>query len=275
MKLAVLVAAAAAAVAHAGEPMRILDDQMVMRCLPRKHLFENIDDKLMRNAAGTQLHLGPGEEREFFIVSGLRDWKKIEAPSTGEAYLGTNGTFAVWYDSLTNGVHFADGRVLRIDDPLTTRFGVDYDATLCYLAHTNRSEVFRTSDPFTPLYRIDDAYVYKIARHERDVVAVGYRYIRGDYKREHRWWRHRDVGGEWLLMADGSLPEAMVVADADPAEGRLLLMQESVVVTRLHEYDLRTGALREAGEVDGFGIYMSQSFNAGEDRRMRDGPPAP
>lgn len=273
MKLAVLVASVAVVVAHAGEPMRILDDQMVMRCLPRKHLFENIDDKLMRNAAGTQLHLGPGEEREFFIVSGLRDWKKIEAPSTGEAYLGTNGTFAVWYDSLTNGVHFADGRVLHIDDPLTTRFGVDYDATLCYVAHTNRSEVFRTSDPFTPLYRIDDAYVYKIARHERDVVAAGYRYIRGDYKREHRWWRHRDVDGEWLLMADGSLPEAMVVADADPAGGRLLLMQESVVVTRLHEYDLRTGALSWGGEVDGFGIYMSRAFNAGADRRMRDGRP--
>jgi len=76
-------------------------------------------------------------------------------------------------------------------------------------------------------------------------------------------------------MADGSLPEAMVVADADPAEGRLLLMQESVVVTRLHEYDMRTGALREAGEADGFGIYMSRSFNAGADRRMRDGPPSP
>lgn len=274
MRLLLLLAAAAAA-ASADEPMRILDDQMVMRCLPRKHLFENIDDKLMRNAAGTQLHLGPGEEREFFIVSGLRDWKKIEAPSTGEAYLGTNGTFAVWYDSLTNGVHFADGRVLRIDDPLTTRFGVDYDATLCYLAYTNRSEVFRISDPFTPLYRIDDAYVYKIARHERDVVAVGYRYFRGDHKREHRWWRHRDVGGEWLLMADGSLPDSMVAADIDLAGGRLLLMQENVVVTRLHEHDLRTGALREAGEVEGFGIYMSRSFNAGADRRMRDGPLSP
>jgi len=257
--------AAAATLAGAAEPMRILDDKAVMRCLPRKHLFENIDDKLMRNAAGTRLHLGPGEQREFFIVSGLRDWKKIEAPSTGEAYLGTNGTFEVWYDALTNGVHFAGGQVLRIDDPLTTRFGVDYDATLCYLAHTNRSEVFRTSDPFTPLYRIDDAYVYKIARHDRDVLAVGYRYIRGDFKREHRWWRHRDVAGEWLLMAGGVLPEAMVVADADPANGRLLLMQENVVVTRLHEFDLRTGVLREAGEADWFGIYMSAAFNAGRD----------
>ena len=45
--------AVAATLAGAGEPMRILDDQAVMRCLPRKHLFENIDDKLMRNAAGT------------------------------------------------------------------------------------------------------------------------------------------------------------------------------------------------------------------------------
>ena len=250
------------------EEYKVLADREIVSSLPKKWMFENLTDRLFRNADGTILYLGPGEKREFFIIRSEEDVREIKAPSTGKAYLNADGQFAIWYDRLDLGVFFKDGYELQFAEPAKSRFGVAYGATHFYTCVGPDSEIFATAEPKVPILRLADFYLYKIAvAAEDELIVFGWRSKGVRQVREHviQRWQRIDPQGEYLLMKTFVVPRHYQVMDVDTANPRVLLLNESRLAPQVFDWDLAIDRILPIGTVDSFAFYMNKDFTIGED----------
>jgi hypothetical protein len=240
--------------------MKLVIDREVAALLPNRHAVANVDDKLFRSLDGRALHFGPDPEGRHYEITGAGVFRERKAPAHGKAYLDAQGRFALWYERVDLGVHFADGRVLRLPQPAETRFGVSYGAQFYYLADAARTRVFALDQPDPPVVTLEGFYALKVVPWEDRLYLLGHERFRGEAAR-------RALAVVFQRLADGfvetrrhPLPEEWLVLDFDAEAEAVLLLDPGPVFPLLYRRGLREGVARPLGPVDEFGIFLHRDF---------------
>jgi len=248
------------------EQYKILSDRSIGPSLPKRWTFENLTNKLFRNADGTILYLGPGEKGEYFIIRSETDIREIKAPSTGKAYMNDEGEFAIWYDRLDQGITFKNGHKIKFKNPVKSRFGVSYGAEYFYVYEDQVSRVYKTEDPGVTLLTLRDFYLYKVAaRKNGELILFGFRAEGVRQIRKHVIVRWEKLGEEWQAIQTLEVPRYYQVMDVDTAHPRVLLLNEAQLAPQVFDWDLNADRIQPIGTVDSFAIYMNKDFTIGED----------
>lgn len=248
----------------AGE-MKVVIDRDLLAGIKQKTLFENIDDKLFRNLDGTEFYMGPGPKGEFFIFRGMDQVKQIKAPSTGKAYLDTNGVFTVWYNRLDQGVRFKQGSTLTLEDPIRSRFGVAYGAEYFYVYEKLKSRVCSVAEPDKTLLSFYDFYIYKLVAVDDGFYICGFEQGGFSRQRENVCLKMTRTGDTFTETLHLLLPPSDTLLDLDPFGGKVLLLNQDKVFPQLFVYDLKAQSRKSLGMVDAFAIYLNKDFKTQRD----------
>ena len=239
--------------------LEIFYDFEVFRLLPRKWAFENIEDKLLRSNDGRTLYLGPSSEKVYFVINPSNQVQRLEAPSTGKAYLNAQKEFVLWYDSLDQGIFFKDRETLHIAQPLRSRFGVSYDLAFSYLYNARETHLFRGLEKEAILH-LEGVYVYKVAAAENHLWTFGFSYLGHEESRTHQSFHYQKVNGEWLLMERFGLPEHLTLMDVNPFDQKALFINDAEIAPQAFEMDLRSKGIKGLGLIEQWAIYLHSDF---------------
>lgn len=238
----------------------VFKDDEVYRALPKRFLFSDVEDSLFRSGDGKELHLGPGKEGVFFVLSPDGEVQVHIAPSLGKAYLDQTGDFAIWYDTLADGISFKNGDKISFEQPSHTRFGVSYDAAYFYITQTNTTQVFATQGPKKPLVSIAGFYSYKLVAEGDEFYLAGYSYLGHEEMRTHQYRRYLKVENQYILMDSFELPEHLVMLDLNPYEKTALFLNDSEMVPQLYLMSLHDQVTKSLGMVQYYGFFLHPSF---------------
>ncbi|MFT5498176.1 MAG: hypothetical protein ACI9TH_003586 [Kiritimatiellia bacterium] len=247
------------------QEMKIVIDRDMLAGVAQKNRFENIDDKLFRNLDGTELHIGPGPHREFFVFTGMDQMKTLKAPSTGKAYLNSNNVFTVWYNRLDQGIQFKQGRTLQLDDPIRSHFGVAYGADYFFVYENLNSRVCAVTDPEKTILQFDDFYLYKLIPVADGFFICGFEQGGLSRRRENICLKMTRTGDTYTETLHVVLPPSDTLLDLDPFGKKVLMLNQSQIAAQIAEYDLVAQSRKSLGAVDAFAIYLNKDFKTQRD----------
>ena len=238
----------------------VFKDDEVYRALPKRFLFPDVESVMFRSGDGKELHLGPGRDGVFFVLSPDGEVKVHTAPSSGKAYLNQEGNFAIWYNTLAEGIFFKDGQKIMLEDPSRARFGVSYDAEFFYLTQTNTTQVFSTEAPLSPLITIPGFYTYKLTASDDEFYLAGYAYLGHEEMRTHQYRRYLKVENRYLMMNKFDLADHLVMLDLNPYEKTALFLNDSEMVPQIFLMTLNDQVTKSLGMVQYYGFFLHPSF---------------
>jgi len=239
--------------------LEIFYDFEVYRLLPRKWEFENPQDRLFRSKDGRTLFWGPSSYTNFFVIKPDHQVTHHQSPSLGKAYMNAAGDFALWYESLDQGIHFENRDPLYLESPLRSRFGVSYDLEYSYLYEAHQSKIFEGLGT-NLVIQLDRVYTYKVVNADDQLWVFGFSHLGHEAIRKHVVVRFQWINDSWLEMERFELPNHLTLMDVDPYSWKALLLNEAEIAPQAFEMNLRNKQIRGLGLVEEFAIYLHQDF---------------